>query len=66
MSGLFTLNRFLVYCARKVGHIDAIIIEILVWQIYVSNLSFDYFTENKVYRMKILGILGIIFNSFVY
>jgi NADH:ubiquinone oxidoreductase subunit H len=25
----------------------------------VSNLSFDYFTENKVFRIKILGILGV-------
>ena len=25
----------------------------------MSNLSFDYFTENKVFRMKILGVLGL-------
>lgn len=59
MSGLFTLNRFLVYCAREVGYIDAIIIKILVWQINVLNLSLNYFTENKVFRIKILGILGL-------
>lgn len=65
MSGLFTLNRVLVYCARRVGYIDVIIIEILVWQIYVSNLSFDYFTENKVSRIKILGILGLFLIRFL-
>jgi len=41
------------------GYIDVIIIKILVWQIYVLNLSFNYFTENKVFRIKILGILGL-------
>ena len=40
------------------GYIDVVIILILVWQIYVSNLSFDYETEDKVFRIKILGILG--------
>ena len=25
----------------------------------MSNLSFDYLTENEVFRMKILGILGL-------
>ena len=29
-----------------------------MWQNYVLNLSFNYLTENKVYRIKILGILG--------
>lgn len=41
------------------GYIDVIISEILVWQINVSNLSFVYLTENKVFRIKILGILGL-------
>jgi hypothetical protein len=41
-----------------VGYIDVVIIKILVWQIYVLNLSFDYITENKVFRIKILGVLG--------
>lgn len=41
------------------GCIDVTIIKILVWQNNVSNSSFDYFTENKVFRIKILGILGI-------
>jgi NADH:ubiquinone oxidoreductase subunit H len=41
------------------GCIDVTIIKILVWQNNVSNLSFDYFTENKVFRIKILGILGV-------
>ena len=40
------------------GYIDAVIILILVWQNYVSNLSFDYFTEDKVLRIEILGISG--------
>jgi len=58
MSDLFTLNRFIVYYARLVGYIDVVIILILVWQIYVLNLSFNYITENKVYRIKALGALG--------
>lgn len=41
------------------GYIDVTIIWILVWQINVLNLSFNYFTENKVFRIKILGILGL-------
>ena len=41
------------------GCTDVTIIKILVWQNNVSNSSFDYFTENKVFRIKILGILGI-------
>ena len=41
------------------GCIDVVVIKILVWQNNVSNLSFDYFTENKVFRIKILGISGI-------
>ena len=41
------------------GYIDVIIIKILVWQIYVLNSSFNYFTENKVFWIKILGILGL-------
>jgi len=41
------------------GCIDVVIREILVWQNYVLNLSFNYFTEEKVFRIKILGILGI-------
>ena len=41
------------------GCIDVTIIKILVWQNNVPNLSFDYFTENKVFRIKILGILGL-------
>jgi len=28
------------------GYIDVIFIRILVWQIYVLNLSFNYITEN--------------------
>jgi NADH:ubiquinone oxidoreductase subunit H len=41
------------------GCIDVTIIRILVWQIYVLNLSFNYITKDKVFRIKILGILGI-------
>lgn len=41
------------------GYIDVVIIKILVWQIYVSNLSFDYLTEDKVFRIKVLGTLGL-------
>ena len=44
---------------QKLGYIDVIIIKILVWQIYVLNSSFNYFTENKVFWIKILGILGL-------
>jgi len=40
------------------GRIDVTVIKILVWQIYVLNLSFNYITENKVYRIKALGALG--------
>lgn len=40
------------------GYIDVIIIKILVWQINVLNLSFNYLTENKVFRIKALGALG--------
>lgn len=29
-----------------------------MWQIYVSNLSFNYFTENKVFRIGVLGTPG--------
>jgi NADH:ubiquinone oxidoreductase subunit H len=31
----------------------------------VLNLSFNYFTENKVLRIKILGILGLFLIRFV-
>lgn len=44
---------------QKLGYTDAIIIKILVWQSNVLNPSFNYFTENKVFRIKILGILGL-------
>jgi len=40
------------------GCIDVAISTILVWQIYVLNLSFNYITENKVFRIGILGIPG--------
>jgi hypothetical protein len=43
---------------ERLGHIDVMFIKILVWQINVLNLSFNYITENKVFRIKILGILG--------
>lgn len=32
---------------------------ILVWQIYVLNLSFNYVTENKAFRVRVLGTLGL-------
>ena len=41
------------------GYIDVVIIEILVWQSNVSNLSFEDFTENKVFRIEVLGISGL-------
>jgi NADH:ubiquinone oxidoreductase subunit H len=41
-----------------VGCTDVTIIEILVWQNNVLNSSFNYFTENKVFRIKALGALG--------
>jgi len=41
-----------------VGYTDVIISRILVWQNYVLNLSFNYFTENKVFRIEALGALG--------
>jgi NADH:ubiquinone oxidoreductase subunit H len=41
------------------GYIDVVIIKILVWQIYVLNLSFNNITENKVFRIGILGISGV-------
>jgi hypothetical protein len=47
------------------GYVDVVFIKILVWQIYVSSLSLEEFTENKVFRIKVLGIFGIIFNSSV-
>lgn len=65
MSGLFTLNRFSVHCAREVGYIDAVIIKILVWQINVLNSSFNYFTENKVFRIEVLGISGLFLIRFL-
>jgi len=40
------------------GCIDVTISKILVWQNNVLNLSFNYLTENKVYRIKILGVSG--------
>lgn len=40
------------------GCTDVTIIEILVWQNNVLNSSFNYFTENKVFRIKALGALG--------
>jgi NADH:ubiquinone oxidoreductase subunit H len=40
------------------GYIDVVIIMILVWQSNVSNLSFVYFTENKVLRIEVLGTSG--------
>jgi hypothetical protein len=40
------------------GYIDVIIRWILVWQNNVLNLSFNYITENKVFRIEILGISG--------
>jgi NADH:ubiquinone oxidoreductase subunit H len=40
------------------GYIDVVIITILVWQSNVSNLSFVYFTENKVLRIEVLGTSG--------
>lgn len=41
------------------GYIDVTISEILVWQSNVLNLSFNYFTENKVFRIKTLGVFGL-------
>lgn len=41
------------------GYIDVVIIVILVWQIYVKNLSFFYLTEDKVFRIEVLGISGL-------
>lgn len=58
MSGLSTSNRFIVYYARELGYVDVVNILILVWQINVSNLSFDYSTENEVFRIEVLGISG--------
>lgn len=40
------------------GYIDVVISEILVWQINVLNLSFNYITENKVFRIEVLGTSG--------
>jgi NADH:ubiquinone oxidoreductase subunit H len=40
------------------GYIDVIISRILVWQIYVLNLSFNNLTENEVFRIEVLGISG--------
>lgn len=40
------------------GYIDVVISEILVWQNYVSNLSFVYLAEDKVYRIEVLGTSG--------
>ena len=59
MSGLFTLNRLISLLCQKLGYTDAIIIKILVWQNNVSNLSFAYFTENKVFRIRVSGTLGL-------
>ncbi len=41
------------------GYTDVIIITILVWQSNVLNLSLNYLTENKVFRIRVLGTLGI-------
>lgn len=41
------------------GYIDVVIIVILVWQIYVLNLSFNYLTEDKVFRIEVLGTSGL-------
>ena len=41
------------------GHTDVMIITILVWQNNVLNLSFNYFTENKVFRIEVLGTSGL-------
>jgi NADH-quinone oxidoreductase subunit H len=41
------------------GYIDVIIIKILEWQSNVLNLSFNYKSLNKVFRIEVLGISGI-------